>query len=48
MKIESLVIAVSLCAALFAGCAVRKESQFASRLEETRFCQRYLPDVRRC
>ena len=48
MKSILIVLAVTLCAAFFAGCAtqpaprwVYKESQFASRLEYLRFCQRY-------
>ena len=55
MKIESIVFAVALCVAFFAGCAtqpaprlVYKESQFASRLEYQRFCQRYAMQDDRC
>jgi hypothetical protein len=55
VKIQSLVLAVSLCAALFAGCAtgpaprlVYKESQFDNRLEYLRFCQRYAMFDHRC
>jgi hypothetical protein len=55
MKLASLVLAVALSAALFAGCAtgpaprlVYKESQFANRLEYLRFCQRYAMFDHRC
>ncbi len=48
MKIESLVILVSLCAFFVAGCATRpagrlayRESQFPSRLEFLRYCQEH-------
>jgi PBP1b-binding outer membrane lipoprotein LpoB len=55
MKIQSIVLALALSAAFFAGCAtgpaprlVYKESQFANRLEYLRFCQRYALHDRRC
>jgi hypothetical protein len=55
MKFASLVLALSVCAAFFAGCAtgpaprlVYKESQFANRLEYLRFCQRYALLDNRC
>jgi hypothetical protein len=55
MKIQSLVLAIALCAAFFAGCAtgpaprlVYKESQFDNRLEYLRFCQRYAMFDHRC
>jgi hypothetical protein len=55
MKIQSLVLALVLSAAVFAGCAtgsaprlVYKESQFDNRLEYLRFCQRYAMFDRRC
>jgi hypothetical protein len=55
MKIQSLVLAIALSAAFFAGCAtgpaprlVYKESQFANRLEYLRFCQRYELLTYRC
>jgi hypothetical protein len=48
MKINSLVLALVLCSAFFAGCATGpyprlayEQSQFANRLEYLRFCQRY-------
>ena len=48
MNITSMVLAVALCAAIFAGCStspfprlVYEESQFSSRLEYLRFCQHY-------
>ena len=55
MKIKSIVLALALCAGLFAGCSTRpaprlvyQESQFASRLEYLRFCQRYEMRTGRC
>jgi hypothetical protein len=53
MKATSFVLALTLCAALFASCStsprwVYKESQFASRLEYLRFCQRYALRDYRC
>jgi hypothetical protein len=55
MKIKSMVLAVVLCAAFFAGCStgpyprlVYQESQFDSRLEYLRFCQRYEMRTGRC
>jgi len=55
MKITSIVLAVSLSAALFSGCSTRpaarvgyQESEFASRLEYLRFCQQYDPLARQC
>ena len=55
MKIESIVLAVALCIAFFAGCAtqpaprlVYKESQFANRLEYLRFFHRYAMQDYRC
>ena len=48
MNITSMVLAVALSAAFFAGCStgpaprwVYQQSQFASRLENLRFCQHY-------
>jgi hypothetical protein len=48
MKVSTLVLALVLCAVSFVGCAtgpyprlVYEQSQFANRLEYTRFCQRY-------
>ena len=55
MKIQSIVLAVALCATFLSGCAtgpaprlVYQESQFASRLEYLRFCQRYAMFDYRC
>jgi hypothetical protein len=55
MKIASIVLALSLCAAFFAGCStqpaprlVYKQSQFESRLEYLRFCQNNELQTRRC
>jgi hypothetical protein len=55
MKIGSMVLALTLCAAFFAGCStppagrlVYKESQFANRLEYMRFCQLYEQQTHRC
>jgi hypothetical protein len=55
MKFASLVLAVALSAAVFAGCTtgpaprwVYKESQFSSRLEYLRFCQRHEMRTGRC
>ncbi len=55
MKIESIALALALCAGFFAGCVthpaprlVYEESQFASRLEYQRFCQRYAMYDDRC
>ena len=55
MNITSIVLAVALCAAIFAGCStgpaprlVYEQSQFASRVEYLRFCQRYAMYDRRC
>jgi hypothetical protein len=55
MKIASLVLAVSFCAAFVAGCStqpaprlVYKQSQFDSRLEYLRFCQNNELQTRRC
>jgi hypothetical protein len=53
MRHTSIVLAVTLRTALFASCAtaprwVYKESQFASRLEYLRFCQRYALTDYRC
>ena len=55
MKITSIVLAAVLSAAFFSACAtqpaprlVYEESQFASRLEYLRFCQRYAMYDRRC
>ena len=55
MRHTSIVLAVTLYATLFAACTtqpapplVYKESQFASRLEYLRFCQRYAMQDRRC
>jgi hypothetical protein len=55
MKIKSLVLALSLSAALFAGCATQpaprltyRQSQFTSRLEYLRFCQQYDPHGHYC
>ena len=55
MKIASIVLAITLSAAVFAGCStspaprlVYEQSQFASRLEYLRFCQRYALYDYRC
>ena len=55
MKIKSIVLAVSLTAAFFAGCStspaprlIYQQSQFASRVEYLRFCQHYAMYDRRC
>jgi hypothetical protein len=55
MKLISIVIAAVLSASLFSACStgpaprlVYKESQFASRLEYLRFCQRYALQDYRC
>jgi len=55
MKIASIVLAVALSAAVFAGCSTRpaprlvyEQSQFTSRLEYLRFCQRYALYDYRC
>ena len=55
MTITSLVLTATLCVAFLAGCSttpaprlVYKESQFASRLEYLRFCQRYAMQDYRC
>jgi hypothetical protein len=55
MKTKSIVLALAVSAALFSACAtqpaprlVYKESQFASRLEYLRFCQKNEPLSSRC
>jgi len=55
MNITSMVLAIALSAAFFAGCStspaprlVYEQSQFASQLEHLRFCQRYALLDRRC
>jgi hypothetical protein len=54
MKTQSLILALSLFAGLFAGCAttaprrVYKEAQFESRLEYLRFCQTHEMRTGRC
>ena len=55
MNITSIVLAVALSAAFFAGCSagsaprlVYQQSQFASRLEYLRFCQHYELLTYRC
>jgi len=55
MTITSIVLAVALSAAIFAGCStnpaprlVYEHSQFASRGEYLKFCQRYAMHERRC
>jgi PBP1b-binding outer membrane lipoprotein LpoB len=55
MNITSIVLAVALSAAVFAGCStspaprwVYEQSQFANRLEYLRFCQRYELLTYRC
>ena len=55
MKLTTLVLTATLCAALLGGCATKpaprlvyKESQFASRVEYLRFCQRYALHDYRC
>ena len=54
MNITSMVLAVALSAAIFAGCStspprwVYQQSQFASRLEYLRFCQHYELLTYRC
>jgi hypothetical protein len=55
MNITSMVLAVALSAAIFAGCStgpaprwVYEQSQFASRLEYLQFCQRYELLTYRC
>lgn len=55
MKIQSIVLAVVLSAAFFAGCSTRPagrlvylESQFDNRLEYLRFCQRNDMHAHRC
>ena len=55
MRHTSILVALVLCAGFFAGCSthpaprlVYQESQFASRLEYLRFCQRYALHDHRC
>ena len=55
MNITSIVLAVALSAAIFAGCSTSpaprlayEQSQFASRGDYLRFCQRYAMHERRC
>jgi hypothetical protein len=55
MKIKSIVLALALSAGFFTGCAtgpaprlVYEQSQFASRLDYLRFCQRYAVLSDRC
>jgi hypothetical protein len=55
MNITSIFVAVALSAAFFAGCStgpaprlVYEQSQFASRAEYLRFCQRYAMHEHRC
>ena len=55
MNITSIVLAVALSAAIFAGCStspasrlVYEQSQFASRGDYLQFCQRYAMHERRC
>ena len=55
MKIYTLILALAVSAAVFAGCAtqpaprrVYKESQFSSRLEYLRFCQHHEMRTGRC
>ena len=55
MNITSMVLAVALSVAIFAGCStgpaprlVYQQSQFASRVEYLRFCQHYAMYDRRC
>ena len=55
MKITSMVLAVALSAAIFAGCStgpaprlVYQQSQFDSRVEYLRFCQHYAMYDYRC
>jgi hypothetical protein len=55
MKSKSVVLALAVSAILFSGCStgpaprwVYQESQFASRLEYLRFCQRYALQDGRC
>jgi hypothetical protein len=55
MKFTSFILAVSLCAAFFAGCStgpaprlVYERSEFASGLEYLRFCQRNALHDHRC
>ena len=55
MNITSIVLAIALSAAFFAGCStspaprlVYQQSQFASRAEYLQFCQRYAMYDRRC
>ena len=55
MKIASMVLAVALSVAVFAGCSaspfprlVYEQSQFSSRVEYLRFCQHYAMYDRRC
>jgi len=55
MTITSIVLAIALSAAIFAGCStspaprlVYQQSQFASGGEYLRFCQRYAMHERRC
>jgi PBP1b-binding outer membrane lipoprotein LpoB len=55
MNITSIVLAIALGAAFFAGCStapaprlVYKESQFANRLEYLRFCQHHEMGTGRC
>ncbi len=55
MNITSIVLAVALSAAFFAGCSTSpaprlayEQSQFASGGDYLRFCQRYAMHERRC
>jgi hypothetical protein len=54
MKIELIVLAAVLSAALFSGCStpprerVYLQSQFDNRLDYVRFCQRHELQTRRC
>jgi hypothetical protein len=54
MKIESIVLAAVLSAALFSGCStppvehVYQRSQFDNGLDYLRFCQRHELQTRRC
>ena len=55
MKIYTIIVALAVSAAVFAGCVtqpaprrVYKESQFSSRLEYLRFCQHHEMRSGRC
>ena len=55
MKIQSIVLALALCGAFFAGCStpptgrlLYQRSQFANRLDYVRFCQHNELQTGRC